>query len=439
MTIGRTMIEPIALCAYYAAIILLLFYYLKQYTTTMSNNTTPNLFPHSLLQCMKDGIFDFDLFYLYNKRKRHLRNEEDFDNIISQCLVEENDNNDNKKERTPRSCFRQNINLCRLPDGTLVPVGPTSSSWFCSYIQSPALDNPKFIHRFRRRFRCSYASFLKLLDLVKQEPLFLRWQCHDAANRESSPIKLLLLGALRYIGRGWTFDDLEENTSISQETHRQFFHVFITWGSSTLYDLYVSYPTEKEDVNYHAQEMEQAGFHGCIASTDATHVTMNRCPISRSNEHMGHKEGLPSRSYNISVNHRRRILHTTRGHPARWNNKTLATFDEFIMKIKNGIILSDYHYSLFEKDEEDNIVTKSYYGCWILCDNGYQNWPVLMAPMKDAVLYKDIRWSKWVESVRKDVECTFGIMKGRFRIQKIGIRLQSIDAVDKGCFLKMTV
>ena len=28
----------------------------------------------------------------------------------------------------------------------------------------------------------------------------------------------------------------------------------------------------------------------------------------------------------------------------------------------------------------------------------------------------EIRWSKWLESMRKDVECTFGIMKGRWRI-----------------------
>lgn len=28
------------------------------------------------------------------------------------------------------------------------------------------------------------------------------------------------------------------------------------------------------------------------------------------------------------------------------------------------------------------------------------------------------RWSKCVESIRKDVECTFGILKGRFRILK---------------------
>lgn len=32
--------------------------------------------------------------------------------------------------------------------------------------------------------------------------------------------------------------------------------------------------------------------------------------------------------------------------------------------------------------------------------------------------------------MRKDVECTFGILKGRFRILKTGIRLQSFQAVD---------
>ena len=29
------------------------------------------------------------------------------------------------------------------------------------------------------------------------------------------------------------------------------------------------------------------------------------------------------------------------------------------------------------------------------------------------------------------MQCTFGIMKGRFRILKIGIRVQSIEAVNK--------
>ena len=51
--------------------------------------------------------------------------------------------------------------------------------------------------------------------------------------------------------------------------------------------------------------------------------------------------------------------------------------------------------------------------------------------MKDAILFTEIRWSKWIESVRKDVECTFGILKGRFRILKIGVRVHTLESVDQ--------
>ena len=44
---------------------------------------------------------------------------------------------------------------------------------------------------------------------------------------------------------------------------------------------------------------------------------------------------------------------------------------------------------------------------------------------------KEIRWSQWLESLRKDVECTFGILKGRWRILKTGIRLHGVAVADK--------
>jgi len=50
------------------------------------------------------------------------------------------------------------------------------------------------------------------------------------------------------------------------------------------------------------------------------------------------------------------------------------------------------------------------------------------------------RWSEWVESMRKDVECFFGILKGRWRILKVGMRfrgnaagLETVDNVWKTC------
>ena len=66
-----------------------------------------------------------------------------------------------------------------------------------------------------------------------------------------------------------------------------------------------------------------------------------------------------------------------------------------------------------------------------MVDNGYLRWSTTIPPFKSAIDRDQLRWSEWLESMRKDVECTFGILKGRFRILKTGIRLHKIEAVDK--------
>ena len=57
----------------------------------------------------------------------------------------------------------------------------------------------------------------------------------------------MILGAFRYLGRGFTFDDLEEVTAISEEIHRCFFHQFIEVGSTALHKKYVMTPVIIEE------------------------------------------------------------------------------------------------------------------------------------------------------------------------------------------------
>ena len=49
-------------------------------------------------------------------------------------------------------------------------------------------------------------------------------------------------------------------------------------------------------------------------------------------------------------------------------------------------------------------------------DGGYLNWSSLICPFKNTMSVKDTRWSKWAESMRKDVECAFGILKGNYKL-----------------------
>jgi hypothetical protein len=118
--------------------------------------------------------------------------------------------------------------------------------------------------KFLRHFRASYDEFKDFVAEAKAPPLFERWEGHDAAGNPSSPIELLLLGSLRYLGRGWTFDDIEEATCISREVHRTFFRVFISWGSTFLFEKYFIAPSKNDEAKHHGKKWQLLASMGLL-------------------------------------------------------------------------------------------------------------------------------------------------------------------------------
>ena len=114
--------------------------------------------------------------------------------------------------------------------------------------------------------------------------------------QQAAPLSLLILCALRYIGRGWTFDNLSENTGISEEVTRVFFHIFIDFGSTVLYDKFVVAPATAEEALTHMHEYKKAGLPGCVGSTDATHIPFERVEYQLRQSHLGFKSSHTSRT-----------------------------------------------------------------------------------------------------------------------------------------------
>ena len=307
------------------------------------------------------------------------------------------------------------------------------SNWWNLYVANPNTNNERFRKKFRTRFRLPYESFMEIVEMLEEHSSFKRWHNGktDAVNNPCAPLTLLTLCALRYLGRGLTFDDCEESTAISREVVRVFFHVFIEWGSTVLYKKWVIAPSTKSEILDNSHEYTKAGFPGCVGSTDATHILLERVCYRLRQAHLGFKLSHTARTYNLTVNHRQKILYTTSGHPARWNDKTLVLFDEFVNSLNNGELDSEATFELYEYTPAGEIVRRKYRGAWLIVDNGYLDWSVTIPPMKTTDSRKEIRFSAWLESMRKDVECTFGILKGRWRILKTGIRTHSIESADK--------
>jgi DDE superfamily endonuclease len=308
---------------------------------------------------------------------------------------------------------------------------PTMSPWYALYIDCPDVDDRHFQKVFRNRFRLPYKSFIDLLEYLKLFEQFQRWNSKTATGEPSSPIALLLLGVLRVLGCAWTFDDLQEVTSISRENHRQFMHVFIAFASTHLFEKYVVSPKTADDVKDYAVDYAIAGLHGAIGSTDGTHIPCDKVRYSLNNHHCGFKMPYTARSYNLTCNNRRKILASTRGHPGRMNDKTMIWFDRLANDLKNGKILDDHFFELYTEDANGNVAMQRYRGAWLLVDNGYLPWSVTMPPFKTSNYDSEIRWSHMLESMRKDVECTFGILKGRWRILKTGIRMHGVESTDR--------
>jgi len=372
--------------------------------------------------------------------------------FISQVLDEEEDQDDNgdvlllpAKQKVQAYKPRKPKGIVHYKDpetDELKVLPPTMSLWYHHYCKGKDHGMElmlSFEDKFRLRFRLPYNCYLELLDMCNEEAssggFMSRWRpgSKSATNKPAAPMSLLLLCALRYLGRGWTLDDLEESTAISKEVIRKYIHAFIGFGADKLFKKWVHAPKSMDDVISVTSEYSQAGFPGCVGSMDATHIEHCRIAYENRQAHLSFKLPFTARTYNIVTNHRRRIIGTTEGHPARWNDKSLVKFDEIAMDLHEGNgIMSDLEFELYDY-EDDGLTVKQvkYKGAWLLVDNGYMNWGVTVPPMKSTRARAQWRFSKWLESMRKDVECTFGIMKGRWRILKSGIRLHGTETADQ--------
>ena len=70
-------------------------------------------------------------------------------------------------------------------------------------------------------------------------------------------------------------------------------------------------------------------------------------------------------------------------------------------------------------------------GPYIITDNGYLHWPMLQFAPKYSSDKAWLRWAKRLESVRKDSECTYGILKQRFRELRLPSEFKKAITVER--------
>jgi hypothetical protein len=104
-------------------------------------------------------------------------------------------------------------------------------------------------------------------------------------------------------------------------------------------------------------------------------------------------------------------------------------YDSHIKGVRNSTILkTKVSFELMRKDGTS--MKKGNRDVFLICDNGYHKWKSMIAPLGLTSVREERLWSEGLESVRKDVECTFGVMKARFRSLRYEVRLHSPHEIE---------
>ena len=276
---------------------------------------------------------------------------------------------------------------------------------------------------FRTRFRVPFLLFERIVEMTRANEWFS--EGYDCAGQKSAPLELKILGILRVLGRGYCFDGIEELSYISAEVNRVFFHKWCNLFGHKYFGIYCNPPKTPDEIQRTIAVYERLGLPGCIGSTDCVHIRWDRCASGDRVLHKG-KEGYPTLSYEVTVDHTSKIIAVTHGFPGTRNDRTIVRFDGFVTDIHDGVKYSDVKFDM------KNIKGEEYEekGAWLLVDGGYHKWRCLQCPLKHSAIPRETLWSEWAETVRKDVECVFGVLKGRFRCLKLPIYYHDKDNID---------
>jgi hypothetical protein len=163
---------------------------------------------------------------------------------------------------------------------------------------------------------------------------------------------------------------------------------------------------------------------------DCTHVTWLKCPKELINSCKG-REKHATVKFQVVCDHTRKILYCSGWYPGAMHDIAVCRNDQFSKKCMEER-LKMVEYILFDQYGRP----RKCKGGHVLVDGGYLKYACFICPQLQRCESSAVYWSELLESVSKDIECVFGILKARFRILKMQLEVKyasTIEAIFQCC------
>ena len=176
-------------------------------------------------------------------------------------------------------------------------------------------------------------------------------------------------------------------------------------------------PPTTEELEKILEENESRGFPGMIGSIDCMHWTWKNCPTAWRGMFTRGDKGVPTMILEAVASRNLRIWHFFFGTAGSNNDINVLNRSPLFIDVLKGIA-PRVHFTVNGKQYDTG-----YY----LADRIYPEWAVFVKTIPGPQTQKDKLYAKEQESVRKDVECAFGVLQSRFNIVQRPARLWKRD------------
>lgn len=306
---------------------------------------------------------------------------------------------------------------------------PWLLSWLMMYADSNS-DDPtsKPGKKFRRKFRVPKPVFKEIVRLCREtlDPVFC-YKEKDAVGNSSIPLELKIMSVLRTLASGGLFTDIADMTGFMSEVAANTFFKDFCRVFRQHYEKEFIRPLSGEEFARAVANYARLGSPGCVGSIDGTFVG----PwdgVSRNLKNVMEGDKGKGLIYEVVIEHSGLVLSVEGGYYGTVNDKTSIKYSDFIGKLRRNELYQDWSYKIYTGEGENDFITLSSW--YVIADGGYLEWPCLICgfdPSSERVKFK---FSDWIGSIRKDVECFFGRLKQRFRWFKCPIRMMNKEDID---------
>ena len=263
------------------------------------------------------------------------------------------------------------------------------------------------LNYFRRRYRMRRSLFLRIVEKLGQHSPYFTARVDGLGRSGLSPLQKCT-AAVRQLAYGMAADSVDEYLKLGKSTALECLEKFCE-GIIDCYGAEFCRRPTVADTQRLLAKAEERGFPGMLGSIDCMHWQWRNCPVGWQGQFTRGDIGHPTIILEAVASYDRWIWHAFFGVAGSNNDiNVLNQSPLFIDTIRGQTPTVNFTVN-------GNNYNTGYY----LADGIYPSWPVFMKGVPVPQLQKHRFFSVRQASLRKDVECAFGLLKKRFNILAI--------------------